>query len=131
MATYKGNGGTVKVGSNAIANLRSWSLEASAATAETTTMGSLVATHVSTITSWTGSCDVFYDSTDTDGQVALAPGNVVTIKFTPVDTGTAATDVYYEGSVLVTGHSRNASHDGVIEASLSFQGSGALTTGPE
>jgi len=128
MATYKGNGGTVKVGSNAIANLRSWSLEASAATAETTTMGSLLATHVPTITSWTGSCDVFFDPTDTDGQVALAVGNVVTIKFTPDDTA-GASDVDYSGSVIVTGHSKTASHDGIVEASLSFQGSGALTTG--
>ena len=128
MATYKGNGGTVQVGSNAIANLRSWSLEASAATAETTTMGSLVATHVPTITSWTGSCDVFWDPTDTDGQVALAPGNVVTITFTPDDTA-GASDVEYSGSVIVIGHSRTASHDGNVEASLSFQGTGVLATG--
>ena len=75
MATVKGNGGTIKVGSDAIANLRSYSIETSAATAETTTMGSSVATHVATITSWTGSCDVYYDPTDTNGQVALQPGN--------------------------------------------------------
>lgn len=128
MATYKGNGGTVKIGSHAIANLRSWSLEASAATSETTTMGSLVATHLPTITSWTGSCDVFWDSADTDGQTACAVGNVLQIKFTPVDTA-AATDVDYDGSVIVTGHSKTASHDGNVEASLSFQGTGALTPG--
>tara|TARA_R110002096_G_scaffold43290_1_gene116614 strand:+ start:194 stop:586 length:393 start_codon:yes stop_codon:yes gene_type:complete len=128
MATYKGNGGTIKIGSDAVANLRSYSLEASAATSETTTMGSLVATHLPTITSWTGSCDVFWDPADTNGQVALAVGNVVTIKFTPVDTS-AADDVDYEGSVIVTGHSKTASHDGNVEASLSFQGTGPLTPG--
>ena len=128
MATVKGNGGTIKVGSDAIANLRSYSIETSAATAETTTMGSSVATHVATITSWTGSCDVFYDPTDTNGQVALQPGNIVTIKFTPDDTS-ENTDVDYSGSVVVTGHNKTASFDGVIEASLSFQGTGPLTTG--
>jgi hypothetical protein len=128
MATYKGNGGTIKIGTDAVANLRSWSIEASAATSETTTMGSLVATHLPTITSWTGSCDAFWDPLDTTGQVALAPGNVVTIIFTPVDTA-AATDVAYSGSVIVTGHSKTASHDGNVEASLSFQGTGPLTTG--
>jgi len=128
MATVKGNGGTIKVGTDAIANLRSYSIETSAATAETTTMGSSVATHVATITSWTGSCDVFYDPTDTNGQVALQPGNIVTIKFTPDDTS-GNTDVDYSGSVIVTGHNKTASFDGVIEASLSFQGTGALTTG--
>lgn len=128
MATVKGNGGTIKVGSDAIANLRSYSIETSAATAETTTMGSSVATHVATITSWTGSCDVFYDPTDTNGQVALQPGNIVTIKFTPDDTS-GSSDVDYSGSVVVTGHNKTASFDGVIEASLSFQGTGPLTTG--
>ena len=128
MATVKGNGGTIKVGSDAIANLRSYSIETSAATAETTTMGSSVATHVATITSWTGSGDVFYDPTDTNGQVALQPGNIVTIKFTP-DDPSANTDVDYSGSVVVTGHNKTASFDGVIEASLSFQGTGPLTTG--
>lgn len=128
MATYKGNGGTIKIGTDAVANLRSYSIEASAATSETTTMGSLVATHLPTITSWTGSCDVFWDPENTNGQVALAVGNVVTIKFTPVDTS-AADDVDYSGSVIVTGHSKTASHDGNVEASLSFQGTGPLTTG--
>ena len=128
MATFKGNAGTVKIGSDAIAELRSFSIEASSATAETTTMGSAVATHVATITSWTGSCDVFYDPTDTAGQVALQPGNTVTLKFTPSDTS-AGTDVHYEGSVIVTGHNRTASFDGIVEASLSFQGTGPLTPG--
>lgn len=131
MATYKGNDGSVTVGSSgAVTNVRSFSIEASAATAETTAMGSSVATHVATITSWTASCDVFWDPADSDGQVALSPGATVTVKFIPVDTGTPASDVFYSGSALVTGHSRSTSHDGLVEASISLQGTGALTTGP-
>jgi hypothetical protein len=128
MATFKGNAGSVKIGTAAIAELRSFSIETSAATAETTTMGSSVATHVATITSWTGSCEVFYDPTDTAGQVALQAGNTVTISFVPNDTS-ATDDLAYEGDVLVTGHNRTASFDGIVEASLSFQGTGALTAG--
>lgn len=131
MATYKGNSGTVTVGtSGGVANVRSFSIEASSATAETTAMGSSVATHIATITSWTASCDVFWDPLDADGQVALSPGATVTIKFIPVDTGVAADDYFYSGSALVTGHSRSTSHDGLVEASISLQGTGALTTGP-
>ena len=36
-------------------------------------------------------------------------------------------DVYYTGTATVTGITRQASIDGIVEASFSFQGSGALT----
>lgn len=132
MATYKGTDGAVTVGATgAVANVKSFSIDASAATVETTAMGSSVATHLPTITSWTGSADVNWDPTDADGQVALDVGAVVTIKFTPVVTASPASDVYYSGSAIVTGHNRSSSHDGVVEASITLQGSGALTTGPQ
>lgn len=127
MATYLGNDGTVIVGSTgAIANVRSWSLEETAATAETTAMGSTLATHVSTITSWTGSCEAFWDKDDTDGQTAASVGSSITIKFQPE--GNTSGDTIWQGTALVTGHSKTASHDGIVEASISFQGTGALTS---
>jgi hypothetical protein len=129
MATHKGNDGSIEVaGSGTVAEVKSFSIEASAATAETTTMGSYAATHVPTITSWTASVDVLFDPADTDGQVALQPGiDQVAVKFQM--NGTATGDTYYSGNALVTGHSRNSSYDGMIEASISLQGTGALTTG--
>jgi hypothetical protein len=125
MATYLGNDGVVKVSSGAIANVRSWSLEETAATQETTTMGSTVATHVATISSWSGSCDVFWDPDDTDGQTALAVKSEVTINFQPE--GATTGDTLWTGTALVTGHSKTASHDGLVEASITLQGTGALT----
>lgn len=128
MAAYKGNDGVVTVGSSGVVtNVRSFSIEASAATAETTTMGVSAATHVSTITSWSGSVDVYWDPADTDGQVALSAGTAVTIKFA-VD-GTATGTTFYTGSAIVTGHNRSSSFDGIVEASISLQGTGALTPG--
>jgi predicted secreted protein len=129
MATHRGNDGSIEVaGSGTVAEVKSFSIEASSATAETTTMGSYAATHVPTITSWTASVDVLFDPADTDGQVALQPGiDQVAVKFQM--NGTATGDTYYSGNALVTGHSRNSSYDGMIEASISLQGTGALTTG--
>ena len=128
MATYLGNDGKVIVGSSGeIANVRSWSLEETAATAETTAMGSTLATHVSTITSWTGSCEVFWDKSDSDGQIAASVGSSITIKFQPE--GNDSGDTIWSGSAIVTGHSKTASHDGIVEASISFQGTGTLTSG--
>ena len=129
MATHKGNDGSIEVaGSGTVAEVKSFSIETSAGTAETTTMGSYAATHVPTITSWTASVDVLFDPADTDGQVALQVGiDEVAVKFQM--NGTATGDTYYSGNALVTGHSRNSSYDGMIEASISLQGSGALTVG--
>ncbi len=129
MATHKGNDGSIEVaGSGTVAEVKSFSIETSAGTAETTTMGSYAATHVPTITSWTASVDVLFDPSDTDGQVALQVGiDQVAVKFQM--NGTATGDTYYSGNALVIGHSRNSSYDGMIEASISLQGTGDLTVG--
>ena len=49
----------------------------------------------------------------------------MTINFYPE--GDASTDTYYSGTAIVTGVSRSSSFDGMVEASISLQGSGALT----
>ena len=58
MATHAGSEGTVKVGSNAIAEIRSFSLEETADTLEDTTMGDTARTYKSSLTTFTGSVDV-------------------------------------------------------------------------
>ena len=52
MATHKGSEGTVKVGSNAVAEIRSYSIEESADTLEDTSMGDAARTYKSSLTSF-------------------------------------------------------------------------------
>ena len=125
MATHKGSEGTVKVGSDAVAEIRSYSLEESADTLEDTSMGDSARTYKSSLTSFSGSVDVFWDETDT-AQNALSIGSEVTLNVYPE--GDTAGDTYYTGTAIVTGVSRSASFDGLIEASVSVQGTGALTS---
>jgi hypothetical protein len=125
MATHAGSEGTVKVGSNAIAEIRSFSLEETADTLEDTTMGDTARTYKSSLTTFTGSVDVFWDETDTSGQGALTIGASVTLNVYPE--GDASGDTYYSGSAIVTGVTRSSSFDGLVEASITVQGSGALT----
>ena len=125
MATHKGSEGTVKVGSNAVAEIRSYSLEESSDTLEDTSMGDSARTYKPSLTSFSGSLDVFWDETDTSGQGALTIGSEVTLNVYPE--GDTAGDTYYTGSAIVTGVSRSASFDGLVEASISVQGNGALT----
>jgi len=125
MATHKGSEGTVKVGSNAVAEIRSYSIEESADTLEDTSMGNSARSYKPSLTSFSGSLDVFWDETDTSGQGALSIGSEVTLNVYPE--GDTAGDTYYSGSAIVTGVSRTASFDGLVEASISVQGNGALT----
>lgn len=125
MAIHKGSEGTVKVGSNAIANIRSYSIEESADTLEQTIMGATSRAYVASLSTFSGSVDVYWDETDTNGQGALTVGAEVTLNFYPE--GDASGDTYYTGTAIVTGITRSASFDGNIEASISVQGDGALT----
>lgn len=126
MAVHKGSEGTVKVGSNAIAEIRSYSIEETGDTIETSTMGDTARTYVPSLTSWSGTVDVYWDETDTSGQGALTTGAEVTLNVYPE--GDTAADTFYTGSAIVTGVSRTASFDGLVEASISLQGTGALTS---
>jgi|SRR5210317_965462 len=125
MATHTGSEGTVKVGSDAIAEIRSFSIEESADTLEITTMGDTARTYLSSLTNFTGSVDVFWDETDTSGQGALTIGAEVTLNLYPE--GDTSGDTYYTGTAIVTGRTINSSFDGLVEMSISVQGSGALT----
>jgi len=126
MATHKGSEGTVKVGSNAVAEIRSYSIEESADTLEDTSMGDSARSYKPSLTSFSGSLDVFWDETDTDGQGALSIGSEVTLNVYPE--GDTTGDTYYTGSAIVTGVTRSGSFDGLVEASVSVQGNGALTS---
>ena len=124
MAIHKGSEGTVHVGTDAVAEIRSYSIEETADTLETTSMGDAARTHLASLTSFSGSLDVYWDESDT-AQTALTVGTSVTIKFYPE--GTASSAKYYSGEAIVTGVSRSAAFDGLVESSISIQGSGVLT----
>lgn len=125
MATHKGSEGTVKVGANAIAEIRSFSISETGDTIEDTTMGDAARTYKPSLTSWSGSIEVYWDETDTTGQVALTVGAEVTLNVYPE--GSTTGDSYLTGSAIVTGRTINSSFDGMVEASITVQGNGALT----
>ena len=125
MATHTGSEGTVKVGSDAIAEIRSFSIEESADTLEDTSMGDTARTYKSSLTNYTGSSDGLGDETDTAGQGGLTIGAEVELNLYPE--GDTSGDTYYTGNAIVTGRTINSSFDGLVEMSISVQGNGALT----
>ena len=127
MANHTGSEGLVKVGgTNTVAEVRSWSLSHESETIEDTAMGDSFRSHKAGLQSWWGSCDVYFDETDTNGQVALTPGASLTVGFYPE--GADSGDTFYSGTALVTSVEKSAELDGMVEASISLQGVGGLTT---
>ena len=125
MTTHTGSEGTVKVGSNAIAEIRSFSIEETADTLDDTTMGTIARTYKSSLTTFTGTIDVLWDETDESGQGALIIGASVTLNLYPE--GDTSGDTYLTGAAIVTGRSVNSTFDGLVEMSISVQGNGALS----
>lgn len=125
MATHRGSEGTVKSGANAIAEIRSYTITETADTLEDTSMGDSSRTYLASLKTFSGSIECFWDETDTNGQLTLDPGSTVTINVYPE--GSSSGDKYYSGSVIITERSVTASFDGMVEASFSFQGTGALS----
>lgn len=125
MATHIGREGTVKSGANTIAEIRSYTITETADVIEDTSMGDASRTYLASMKTFTGSVECFWDETDTNGQLTLDPGSTVTINIYPE--GSSSGDTYYTGSVIITEKSITASFDGMVEASFSFQGTGALS----
>ncbi len=131
MSQFHGSDGVVKIGAATVAEVKSFSVEESAETYETNapTMNDPAPAKAfkAGATSWNGSVDCFWDDTDATGQEALTVGAAVTVHFMPEGDTTGDNDI--NGSAIVTGISKQAAHDGIVEASFTLQGSGALTHG--
>lgn len=132
MATMTGNDGSVSVNSVTLAAVRSFSIEMTADTIETSIMGTDARTYVKGLSSFSGTADIYFDPTEfgSNGSTfnptsGLVGASGVAVKFY-VDQD-AVNDVVFSGSVIVTGYTVNSSMDGMVEASISFQGTGSAT----
>lgn len=130
MATHTGSEGIVKFATSGgsvaqVAEVRSYTLDQTADTIETTTMGDGSRTYTSALKTFTVSMDCYWDETDTSGQGVIDAGTVVDFEVYPEGTGSGAT--YYSGSAVVTSVSTTAAFDGNVEVSFAAQGTGALT----
>ena len=129
MATHTGSEGTVKItpsggSATAVGEVRSYTIESSAEVIEDTTMGNADRTYKAGLKTFIGSLEVFFDEGDTAQAALDAAAEIVFAVFPEGDT---SGDTYYTGSAIVTGRTITASFDGMVEMSLTVQGTGALT----
>lgn len=127
MAVFTGKAGVVQTGSNDIAEVRSYSITQTGDTTESTSMGDSAKTFESTLTEFNGTIDLYFDDTDSSGQVSLTIGSSFTLNLGPE--GTAGGQYKLSGSGIVTEKTITAAHDGLVEMTIAFQGTGALTIG--
>ncbi len=129
MATHCGKDGTVKIGTNVIAEVRDFTIEVTADTADDTSQSNTLGwkTFKHTWKSWTASINCFYDPSDADGQNVLVEGASVAVNLYPE--GDASGDSEFSGNAIVTSITRNNPLDGIVEAAFSLQGNGPLNLG--
>lgn len=132
MATVNlvGDSGKVSFAAGVISSVTTWSIDVTADTAESTAMnGGGWKTHLGSLKSWSGSCEVNINLDDvagTDLSAAEIPiGTTGAGEF--FADGSGALTATYSGDVIVTGYSVSSAIGSVVTASVTFQGSGTLT----
>ncbi len=132
MATLTGNNGGVTLNGVAVAAVRNFSVELTADTIETSVMGTDVRTYVQGMSSFSGSADIYFDPSEFDTNessfnptTGLVGASGVAVKLYLEQNYSGTSDYAFTGNVIVTGYTVNSSMDGMVEASISFQGTGA------
>jgi len=125
MATHVGTSGTVKVGSDAIAEVTGFTLNETSDTVEDTSLTDTSKSYLVLRKDATATVECHWDETDTNGQEALDVGASVTLNLYPE--GSDSDDAYYTGTALVTGADVAVSMDGVISRTINVQFSGGVT----
>ena len=129
MATLTGNNGAITLNGNSVAAVRSFSVDMTSDTIETTVMGTDVRTYIKGMSSFSGSADVYFDAAEFDTYettfnptAGLVGATGVAIKLYVQENYSGTSDYAFTGDVIVTGYTVNSSMDGMVEASISFQG---------
>ena len=135
MATLTGNNGVVKIDNaggtpTTVAAVRNFSVEITADTIEKTVMGNDTRQFLKGLSQWSGSADIYFDPANLTGGAsaiaALIPtGGSVGDSTVTIELYLDTTNNKFSGEAIITGYTANSSMDGMVEASISFQGSGA------
>ena len=127
MATHHGKDGTVKVGANTVAEIKSWSLDESADTVEDTAMGDSAKSYIVGTTDASGTLTCHWDETDTSGQGAMTVGASITLNLYPEGANTG--DTYATMTALINSVGVSVDMGDIIERSFGFQTTGGVTWG--
>jgi len=133
MANYQGNNGTVKIKSGsdtltAIADVRSWSMTMTREVVETTAMGDDFRKYLKGLQVFSGTMEIVYtDSENAIVETSLNPDTDATVQVEFYADANNTTTAKFQGDVIVTSFSVTNTYDGLMTATVEFQGTGAPT----
>jgi len=125
MAVTKGKSGKVYVGANVVAEVQSFNFTRNAARADRSTLDDEWDRSAMVTKSWSGSLTVWWDPSDTNGQMGLEEGDEATLNLYP--DGNANGKTYYYGTVIVDSVEVTNERANHVTATIQFTGSGACT----
>ena len=136
MANYTGQDGSISVNDVTLGCVTAFSVDHTLNTIETTCMGKAFRSYTGGMAEWSGSADVYFESTDVATVYALCIpssdtniGGTGQVAFIGYPGGDTVTNPKLTGNIIVTGLSISSETEGLVTASISFQGTGALTLG--
>lgn len=136
--TYTGQSGVIKMAKadgtvTSIAEVTAFSVEHTVNTIEATAMGDQYREYKTGVNEWSGSADVFLANVHITDFAAITVGNGAGVKtdgsavaIEAYPGGETATFPKLTGNVIVTGFSVSSEMEGMVTATISFQGTGAL-----
>lgn len=124
MGTHSGNGGSVKVDGELVAEVVSFDLTIRIGTIDDSAMGDEWESYITHLKGWSGTMNCHWDESDTDGQNALTIGTEVALSLGPE--GHASGDTVYSGTAIVEEIGISASKDSVVSRNFTFRGKGPL-----
>lgn len=137
MATFTGQTGVLSVAGSNLAEVTSFTIDHTVNTIESTAMGDQYRSYKVGMNEWSGSADIIYDDTVYDNLAAILVGDGAgqnsgsDVAVVAYPGGNASGSPKLSGNVLVTGFSVSSEMEGMVTATISFQGTGALTYAEE
>ena len=132
-----GNDGAITIGGVTVASVKTFTVDMKRGTLETTTMGKDVKTFVKGLGEWSGTADIYFDVAQfadsatfqfnpSIGFVGDLPTTGVKFYVAKPATGT---QYVFTGDVIITDYQVKVAMDGIVESTITFQGSGTANAG--
>ena len=125
MATVSGNNGEVKIGTDAVAEVKSFDITETDNIIEDTAMGDSAKTFVSGLNEASGTITCHFDKSDSTGQEAMTVGASVTLNLYPEGDSIGNREITMTALITSVGVSETINE--VVERSFGFTVTGAVT----
>ena len=125
MATITGNDGVVLIGSDVIAEVRSFSITETAEQIEDTVLGDTNRTYKAGMSEVSGTISCYFDDSDTNGQEAMDVGSSVSLVLRPEGTGTGLANWSVTATILEASTEVNMNE--IVTRDFNWSASGSLT----